>query len=61
MEENEGVRKGGHLGGDGESEGKGKRNDSQTQKYKCLKWSLLFHTNAFSLLEKCKPQRQWQY
>lgn len=31
------------------------------QKYKCLKWSLLFHTNAFSLLEKCKPQRQWRY
>lgn len=28
-------------------------------KYKCLKQSLLFHTNAFSLLEKFKLQ--WQY
>ena len=28
-------------------------------KYKCLKRSLLFHTNAFSLLEKFKLQ--WQH
>lgn len=31
MEENEGGKKGGNLGGDGESERKGKRNDSQTE------------------------------
>lgn len=31
MEENKGWREGGRLGGDGESERKGKRNDSQTE------------------------------
>lgn len=30
-------------------------------KYKCLKRSLLFHTNASSLLEKFKRQRQRQH
>lgn len=46
----------GHCGGHWE---KKKRRHDRSGKSKCLKWSLLFHTNAFSLLEKFKLQ--WQH